>query len=91
MEDDKKKANPAADMATDQPALIYEIRVKGGMDRDFWSDWLGGMEFSIAASQGETVLRGPIADQAELYGLLSRLRNQGLALISVKQAVPGEE
>ena len=43
------------------------------------------MEFSVDPDREETLLRGGVADQAELYGLLSRLRNKGLALISVQQ------
>jgi hypothetical protein len=65
--------------------LFYEIRVKGCLDEAFWADWFGDMEFSIDPDLGETTLRGPFADQAELYGLLSRLRNKGLILISVQQ------
>ncbi len=71
--------------AGEPPAPIYDIRVKGCMDEGFWVDWFGGMEFSIDLEQGETTLRGTVADQAELYGLLSRLRNKGLTLISVQQ------
>jgi len=55
------------------------------MDEVFWADWFGGMEYSTDRDRAETTLRGPIADQAELYGLLSRLRNKGLTLISVQQ------
>lgn len=73
---------------TEQPlTLIYEIRVKGCMDEDFWADWFGGMEFTIDLVGEETTLHGPVADQAELYGLLSRLRNKGLTLISVQQVL----
>ena len=66
-------------------APIYEIRVKGCMDQDFWADWFGEMKFTIDLAQSEIRLEGAIDDQAELYGLLSRLRNKGLALISVQQ------
>ncbi len=66
-----------------ESGAIYEIRVKGCLDQGFWSDIFEGMELVIDTDQGETVLRGPITDQAELYGLLTRLRNQGLTLMSV--------
>ena len=55
------------------------------MDEGFRSDWFGGMEITVDLDRAKTTLRGPIADQAELYGLLSRLRNKGLTLISVQQ------
>lgn len=72
-----------------ETGATYEIRVKGCLDRSYWSDIFEGMELDVDTDQGETVLRGPITDQAELYGLLTRLRNQGLALMSVVQCEPG--
>jgi hypothetical protein len=56
------------------------IRIRGHLGAE-WSEWLGGL--SIACEGDESVLTGPIADQSELYGLLSRLRDLGLVLISV--------
>ncbi len=85
MGNEKENSSPRTDPADEPPEQIYEIRVKGCLDEVFWSDWFGGMEFSIDPEQEETTLRGPLADQAELYGLLSRLRNKGLTLISVQQ------
>jgi len=76
---------PQMEPAGEPSPLAYEIRVKGCKDKVFWSDWFGDMEFLTDSDQGETTLRGRIADQAELYGLLSRLRNKGLTLISVQQ------
>lgn len=58
-----------------------EIVVKGHLDFH-WSDWLEGMTITHAADQN-TLLCGEVADQAALYGLLSRLRDLGLTLISV--------
>ncbi len=85
MGNEKDNASPRTDPTGEPPAPIYEIRVKGCMDEGFWADWFGGMEFIVDLDQTETTLRGPVADQAELYGLLSRLRNKGLTLISVQQ------
>jgi len=62
----------------------YEIRVKGLIERS-WSARLDGLTINHTA-QGETVLTGPIRDQAALHGLLDRLAGLGLELISV---VPG--
>lgn len=67
--------------------LIVEIRIKGCIDAD-WSQWLGGLD--LAHEEGETVLRGQVADQAELYGLLARLRDLGLSLVAVQSVEGGE-
>jgi hypothetical protein len=58
-----------------------EIRVKGQVDRG-WSDWFGGLKITHTTG-GETRLAGHVRDQAELRGILSRLANLGLELISV--------
>lgn len=58
-----------------------EIVVKGHLD-PHWSDWLEGMTVVHTADQN-TLLCGEVADQSALYGLLSRLRDLGLTLISV--------
>ncbi len=58
-----------------------EIRVKGQIDKH-WSDWLGGLTITHT-DQNETVLTGPIPDQAALHGLLAKLRDLGLPIVSV--------
>ena len=58
-----------------------EIRVRGQIDRD-WSDWFGGLAIAHTV-QGETVLAGSIRDQAELRGMLFRLTDLGLDLVSL--------
>jgi hypothetical protein len=60
---------------------IYEIRVKGCVDEK-WSDWFDGFTISPQADD-ETLLTGPVADQAALYGLLSKIRDLGLPLLSL--------
>ena len=57
-----------------------EIRIKGQIDQN-WSDWLGG--FSIKYQQTDTVLTGSVRDQSALYGLLFRLSDMGIQLISL--------
>ena len=60
---------------------IYRIRVKGCLDQK-WSDWFDG--FAITPQPGDTtLLAGPVADQAALHGLLARIRDLGLPLLSV--------
>jgi hypothetical protein len=61
--------------------MIYQIRIKGLLDRQ-WTDWFGGMTVS-AANDGDTLLTGPIEDQAALHGLLRKVRDLGMPLISV--------
>ena len=62
----------------------YEVRLKGRLDGT-WADWLGGMSLTHA-SDGTTVLTGPVADQAALHGLLQKLRDLGVTLISVNES-----
>ncbi len=64
--------------------VIYEIRVRGVLDEG-WSSWLGGMTIVPQAS-GDTLLRGPIRDQAALHGLIVKIRDMGLPLLSVNHA-----
>lgn len=61
----------------------YEIRLRGGLDQR-WAEWLGEQQIS-PADDGSTLLRGPVADQAALHGLLNKLRDLGIPLISVTQ------
>jgi hypothetical protein len=65
----------------DKPA-IYQIRVKGVLDEE-WSDWFDGL--TINRQDDETLLTGPVRDQAALHGLVARVRDLGLPLLSVKR------
>ena len=62
------------------PAM-YHITVKGHLD-SHWSAWFDNMTISNQAN-GEAVLRGPLADQSALYGVLTRVRDLGLPLLAV--------
>jgi len=61
--------------------MQVEVRVKGRI-QERWSEWLGDVMISHT-DQGETVLTGSVADQAALYGLIAKLRDLGLPLVSV--------
>jgi len=61
----------------------YRIQVKGHLPAG-WSEWLGPFEITCEPD-GNTILTGPIRDQAELYGLVAKLQNLGLTLISINQ------
>lgn len=63
-----------------QPA-VYEIRVKGHLGRQ-WADWFEGLSITLEDS-GTTLLTGPVLDQAALHGLLKKVRDLGLPLLSV--------
>jgi len=61
----------------------YQIRVRGHLDPQ-WAEWFKGMTITHTAD-GETVLAGLVADQAALHGLLARVRDLGLTLVSVNR------
>ncbi len=64
----------------------YEIRLQGELDAS-WSEWFSGLEI-VPGEPGETLLRGPVVDQTALHGLLSRVRDLGLALLCVCRVDP---
>ena len=61
----------------------YELRVQGHLD-DHWSEWLGELAVQRQAD-GTTVLVGPVVDQAALHGVISRIRDLGVPLLSVRR------
>jgi hypothetical protein len=64
----------------------YEIRVKGHL-APRWTAWFDGLSL-IAEDDGTTVIRGPVIDQAALHGVLQRLRDVGIPLVSLRQLPP---
>ena len=62
-------------------AQVYEIRLQGHLDAR-WADWLEGLSITLD-EDGSTLLRGPLADQAALHGVLKKVRDLGLPLLSV--------
>jgi hypothetical protein len=65
---------------------LYEIRIEGHL-ADRWTDWLGGLTIMLE-DNSETLLSGEVADQAVLHGLLTKVRDMGLPLISVVRVEP---
>ena len=63
-------------------APLYEIRLKGHLGRE-WADWFGGMAVDLT-EDGDTLLTGPVPDQAALHGILRKVRDLGLPLLAVQ-------
>ena len=66
---------------------LYEIRIKGHLD-DKWADWFEGLTIT-REDNGVTLLIGPVVDQAALYGLLRKVRDTAIPLLSVTRVRPG--
>ncbi len=71
----------------DEPGL-YEIRIQGHLD-DHWAAWFGGLTIT-QIDNGDTLLTGPVVDQAALHGLLRKVRDLGALLLSVSRVEPGQ-
>lgn len=80
------KRNPI--IGPGQPT-IYQIRIKGHLGRRR-KDWFGGLTITLEEN-GDTLLTGPVVDQAALHGLLKRVRDSGMPLISVCPVEPSHE
>ena len=79
------KRNPTADR--DEP-MVYQIRIKGHLGRQ-WTDWFGGLAITLEEN-GDTLVTGPVVDQAALHGLLRKVRDLGVPLLSVIRLTPGD-
>ena len=64
-------------------SMVYQIRLKGCLTGQ-WSEWFGGLAVTLEES-GDTLLTGPVKDQAALHGLLKQIRDLGIPLISVNR------
>jgi hypothetical protein len=71
----------------DQP-VVYQIRIKGHLGPQ-WKHWFGGLTITLE-DNGDTLLTGPVVDQAALHGLLKKVRDLGMPLISVIGIEPGQ-
>jgi hypothetical protein len=63
--------------------VVYQIRLKGHLGTQ-WADWFEGLEITLK-EDGDTLLTGPVVDQAALHGLLKKVRDLGMPLISVNR------
>ena len=69
--------------------LVYEIRIKGHLDKQ-WTEWFEGLTITLE-DNGDTLLTGHVVDQAALHGLLRKVRDLGMPLLSVDSVKPGPE
>ena len=67
--------------------MIYQIRIKGHLGHQ-WTDWFGGLTITLE-DNGDTLLAGPVVDQAALHGLLKKVRDLGMPLLSVNSVGSG--
>ncbi|MGD8404986.1 MAG: hypothetical protein PVJ21_15095 [Anaerolineales bacterium] len=79
-QDTNRSGNPSK-------STYYEIRVEGELDRN-WSEWFEGLDVT-SQENGETLIAGPVTDQAALQGILTKVFNLRLPLISVSRIQPG--
>ena len=67
--------------------MVYQIRIKGHLGRE-WTNWFSGL--TITLDNGETLLTGSVVDQAALHGLLRKVRDLAMLLLSVNRVTPGQ-
>ncbi len=79
-------SRPPGQAAPGEPPVHYEIRVPGVLDSR-WSAWFEGLAVS-SDEHGQTLIAGPVADQAALHGLLAKVRDLGLPLLAVRRLDP---
>jgi len=68
--------------------MVYQIRIKGHLS-DQWTDWFEGLTITLE-EDGDTLLTGPFVDQPMLHGLLKKVRDLGMPLLSVNRIEAGE-
>jgi hypothetical protein len=72
---------------TSSQPMLYQIRIKDHLGSQ-WTDWFDGLTITLEEN-GDTLLTGPVVDQAALHGLLKKVRDLGLTLVSVSPLKPG--
>ncbi len=68
--------------------VVYQIRIKGHLGSQ-WTDWFDGLTITLE-KDGDTLLTGPVVDQAALHGLLKKVRDLGMPLVSVSSLEHGQ-
>jgi hypothetical protein len=83
----KVMSNELEPKPTPSRPVIYQIRLKGHLGSQ-WTDWFEGLTITLEGN-GDTLLTGPVIDQAALHGLLKKVRDLGMPLVSVSPVEPG--
>jgi hypothetical protein len=83
----KVMSNNSDPTANPSQPVVYQIRIKGHLGIR-WKDWFEGLTITLE-EDGDTLLTGPVADQAALYGLLKKVRDLGMSLVSVSPVESG--
>ena len=78
------KRNPKTDQGQ---STVYQIRIRGHLS-DQWTGWFEGLTITLE-EDGDTLLTGPVVDQAALFGLLKKVRDLGMPLVSIHCVEPG--
>jgi len=81
-------SNELESKSTSNQTVIYQIRIKGHLDSQ-WTGWFQGLTIT-REEDGSTLLTGPVVDQAALHGLLKKVRDLGMPLVSVSPLEPGQ-
>ncbi len=68
--------------------MVYQIKIKGHLD-SHWTDWFEGLTITLE-DNGDTVLTGAVVDQAALHGLIKKVRDLGMPLVSVSPVETGQ-
>lgn len=69
--------------------MVYQIRIKGHLGAQ-WTDWFEGLTITLR-EEGDTLLTGTVVDQAALHGILKKVRDLGMPLLSVSSTATGRE
>lgn len=77
----KVMSNELEPKPTPNQPVVYRIRIKGHLSHE-WTDWFEGLTITLEEN-GNTLLTGPVVDQAALHGLLKKVRDLGMPLVSV--------
>jgi hypothetical protein len=85
---DRYVANTGRPKTDPSPPIAYEIKIEGHLSEQ-WTAWFGGLTITLE-EDGETLISGVVTGQAALYGLLKKVRDLGMPLISVKRIQPGQ-
>ena len=84
----KVMSNEHEPKTTPGQPVVYQIRIKGHLGSQ-WTDWFEGLTITLE-EDGDTLLTGPVVDQAALHGLLKKVRDLGMPLVSVSPLEHGQ-